>query len=139
MEPSGGNNATCSRCGAPAGTGLIFCKKCGAALRTPVSLSEIPDGNPTRMSALRRVAMMIVKSLAAIAGIVFVFWLPKTGTDVLIFGTSIVVLLICFAALSKWDDDFINEHVKQGYWPEPLDWSPRPDNNGGDKRGGNTS
>ena len=72
--------------------------------------------------------MMIVKGIAAIAGIVFVFWLPRTGTDALIFGGSIVLLLICYAVLSKWDDDFINEHVKQGYWPEPLDWSPRSAN-----------
>jgi len=75
------------------------------------------------MSTLRRIAMMIVKGIAAIAGVVVVFWLPKNGTDVLIFGASIIVLLICFAVLSRWDDDFINEHVKQGYWPKPLDWS----------------
>jgi hypothetical protein len=32
-------NGTCTQCGDPADTGLIFCKKCGATLRPPVPLN----------------------------------------------------------------------------------------------------
>jgi hypothetical protein len=38
---------------------------------------------------------------------------------------SIAVLLICHAALTAWDDNYIDEHTKDGYWPaKPIDWNP---------------
>src|ERR1700687_4778433 len=115
MERTGARNAACLQCGAPAGTGLSFCKKCGATLGAPVSLmssgSQAPD-SPVRTSAMKRTGIMIVKGIAAVAAVVFWFWVPNTGTQALVFGVSIVVLLICVAVLGNLDDNFINKHIK---------------------------
>jgi len=43
---------------------------------------------------------------------IFGFMPLATGTQVLLFGGSIVVLLICFAASGSLDDS------KTGYWPQ---------------------
>jgi hypothetical protein len=92
------------------------------------------------MSAIKRAVIMIVKGIAGVAAVVFWFWRPTTDTNALVFGVSIIVLLICVAVLSSLDDKFIDKHIKEGYWPsKPINWSPRPGDNGGDKQGGSNT
>lgn len=53
------------------------------------------------------------------------FWFARVTTDfgIVLFGVSIVVGLLCLAALSYLDDDFLKEHMNKGFWPsKPLDW-----------------
>jgi purine-cytosine permease-like protein len=77
------------------------------------------------MSGIKRVFILIVKGIAAVAALVFWFWRPSTGGEALVFFLSIVVLLICAAVLINLDDNFISRHVKERYWPKPLDWGSR--------------
>src|SRR5258707_1571 len=116
MEGTSTPDTTCSQCGSSAGTGLIFCRKCGAVLRQPVSLvpssSQVSD-NPASVSAIKRTVIMIIKGIAGVAAVVFWFWRPTTNTNALVFGASIVVLLICAALLSKLDDNFIGRPDSQ--------------------------
>jgi hypothetical protein len=42
-------------------------------------------------------------------------------TQVLVFVSSIAVLLICHFGLSSIDEDYA--HKNAGYWPKPLDWT----------------
>jgi len=70
----------------------------------------------------------IVKGIAGIAAVVFIFCPLSTGTQVLAFAGSIVVFLICHSLLTNLDENYIDEHIKNGYWPpKPIDWSPLPD------------
>ena len=116
-------SATCSHCGASAAGGRIFCVNCGAALQTPVPLvaSDFPDP-PVRVSALKRVAIVVLKGIGAIAALIFWFSRITTNTGILLFGASIVVGFLCVIALSYLDDDFLKGNGKEGYWPKPLDW-----------------
>ena len=67
-------SATCSRCGAFAGSGRIFCEKCGAALQTPVPLVVSDSaGTPVGMSALKRTTIVVIKGIGAIAVLTFGF------------------------------------------------------------------
>ena len=66
------------------------------------------------MSAIKRAAIMIVKGIAGVAAVGFWFWRPTTDTKALVFGVSIIVLLICVAVLSSLDDKFIDKHIKEG-------------------------
>jgi hypothetical protein len=96
--------------------------------------------SPARMSAVKRIAIMIINGIAAVAAVVFWFWVPSTGTNALVFGVSIVVLLICVAVLGNLDDNFISKHIKEGYWPsKPIDWNPHPDNHTAGKKHGEGS
>ena len=54
----------------------------------------------------------------------------------LAFVGSIVVFLICHTVLSNLDENYIDEHLKSGYWPpKPIDWDPLPDRHAtGEKR-----
>ena len=127
-------SATCSQCGASAVGGRIFCVNCGAALQTPVPLvaSDFPD-TPVRVSALRRVAIVVLKGIGVIAALVFWFSRITTNTGLVLFGASIVVGFFCVIALSYLDDDFPKRTGKEGYWPRPLDWAGHPNNSTNEK------
>ena len=77
---------------------------------------------------MRRIIVTVVKVIAGIAAVVFIFCPLSTGTQILAFVGSVVVFLICHSVLSNLDENYIDEHIKNGYWPpKPFDWSPRPD------------
>lgn len=121
----------CAQCGATADAGLIFCRKCGAALRTPLPLlqSTAQDVNrlPSTISSTKRIVVTVVKGIVGIAAVVFIFCPLGTSTQILAFVGSIVVFLICHSVLSR-DENYIDEHIKDGYWPpKPIDWSSLPD------------
>jgi len=60
----------------------------------------------------KRLVLNVIKVVAGIAAMVFWFVPLATGTQVVLFVGSIVVLLICFAASSSLDDS------NTGYWPQ---------------------
>jgi hypothetical protein len=74
--------------------------------------SQLSD-NPASASAIKRTVIMIIKGIAGVAAVVFWFWRPTTDTNALVFGASIVVLLICVAVLSNLDDNFIGRPDSQ--------------------------
>jgi hypothetical protein len=61
---------------------------------------------------MRGATLAIVKVIAGLAAVVFLILPLSTGTQVLAFVASIVVLLICFGVSSKLDDD------NTGFWPK---------------------
>src|SRR6266851_26510 len=122
----------CTQCGSSADTGLIFCTKCGAPLRPPVPLvqsntQDVVDP-PSTISSMKRIVVTVVRVVAGIAAVVFIFCPLSTGTQILAFVGSVVVFLICHSVLSNLDENYIDEHIKNVYWPpKPIDWSPPPD------------
>jgi lipopolysaccharide export LptBFGC system permease protein LptF len=77
---------------------------------------------------VKRAILKIVKVLAGIAAVVF--WLVplRTGTQVLLFVASIVVMLLCFALSSG-----LNENANTGYWPTaPADQFPHQNSKTGE-------
>ena len=87
------------------------------------------------MGSVKRIVVTVVKSIAGIAAVVFIFCSLSTGTQVLAFVGSIVVFLICHSVLINLDENYIDEHMKDGYWPpKPTDWSPLPGHDASEKR-----
>jgi hypothetical protein len=41
----------------------------------------------------------------------------STGTQVLLFVASIIVFMICHAALTNLDKSYAEKHGSSGYWP----------------------
>lgn len=80
------------------------------------------------MSGLKHATIVIIKGIGIIAALGFWFFPVTTYPGILWFGASIVVGLLCIAALAYLDDDFIKKHGNEGYWPKPLDWSSSPNN-----------
>jgi hypothetical protein len=126
-------NATevvCSQCGAPADAGRIFCANCGTALQSPAPLIRpgIHDVNGPAMSPTKRLVVTAMKYLAGLSAVVFWLCPLRTGTQVLIFVASIVVLLICHSVLTNMDEAYAAKNA--GYWPKLLDWgaAPKSDN-----------
>lgn len=122
----------CTQCGAAADFGRIFCTKCGAALPAgpPDGQSASQKGAqpPSGTGSMKRVVVTVVKGMAGIAAVVFILCPLSRGTQVLAFVGSIVVLLICHFVLSDLDKNYIDEHMKDGYWPtRPIDWNQLPD------------
>jgi len=77
----------------------------------------------------------VIKGLEWIAVVVFVLCPLRTGTQVLVFVASIAVFLICHFVLAYLDDNYIAEHMKDGYWPsKPVNWSPLPDRHDADEQ-----
>jgi len=66
----------------------------------------------------KKVALNIIKVIAGISAVVF--WLVplRTGTQLLLFVASMVVMLICFAISANLDDS------NTGYWPSNPEDSP---------------
>jgi len=80
------------------------------------------------MSPMARLVVTIVKGIAGIAAVVAIFCPLGTWTQILTFMGSIVVLLICHFVRTVLDDNYIDEHMKDGYWPpKPMDWNPLPE------------
>lgn len=128
----------CKQCGALAEVGSIFCKKCGATLQTPVSLSPLGakgvTGSPKSISPVKRMVLTVIKGIAGIAGVAFWLCPLRTSIQVLLFAVSIGVLLICHFALSSLDDTYLDKHVKDGYWPpKPINWDAPTSENAKDK------
>src|SRR5439155_4225636 len=131
-------SAVCAQCGASAASGRIFCANCGAAIQAPVSLlrsDPAPDNPAARVSVLKRATIFIIKAIGAVAALTFAFSRFTTNMGILLFGASIVVGFLCLAALSYLDDDFLKEHMNEGYWPsKPLDWGTGRNDSTGEKR-----
>ena len=95
----------CTRCGSRADDGLIFCKQCGAALRTPTPLiqSAIQADTPTPVPTL-----LTFFSICAVVD--FVFGLEKWhsvagGIGAIVGGLPLTgLLLLVFRASRKGND-----------------------------------
>ena len=74
------------------------------------------------MSTLKHATIVVVKGIAGVAALVFLFSRITTNTGILLFGASIVALFMCVIALSYLDDEF-PKGKGDGYWPKPLDWN----------------
>jgi hypothetical protein len=74
---------------------------------------------------MKRIFVIVVRGIAGIAGLVFLFCPLSTWTMVLAFGGSIAVFLICQIVLSSLDETFLDdEGAPTGYWPpKPIDWT----------------
>ena len=131
-------NAACPQCGASFTSGRIFCANCGKAIQAPVSLlpsDPTPDNPASRVSVLKRATIFIIKAIGVVAALTFAFSRFTTNMGILLFGASIVVGFLCLAALSYLDDDFLKEHMNEGYWPsKPIDWGTARNDSTGEKR-----
>jgi len=79
---------------------------------------------------MKRVIVMIVRGIAAIAAVVCGFCPLSTWTTVLVFVTSIAILLLCQIAVSSLDETLIDDkYGSSGYWPaKPVDWNTPAEN-----------
>ena len=124
---------TCPQCGSRLDARLIFCAKCGAALRPPFPLTQSTqdiDVSPAP-SPTKRLVVAVVKGIRGIAVVVFILCPFRSGALILTFVGSIIVFLICHWLLTTLDETYIDKHMKNGYWPtKPIDWtaSASPDN-----------
>jgi hypothetical protein len=86
------------------------------------------------MSGLKRAIIVVIKGIGILAALGF--WVSPVTTypGILWFGASIVVGLLCLAALAYLDDDFIKKHGNEGYWPKPLDWGTSANDSTNEKR-----
>src|SRR5215831_12599280 len=102
---------TCHQCGANADVGRIFCANCGATIQIPIVLapsgSEDGDLPPKNMSSMKRTALMAISGLAAVAGVLFWLCPLRTGTQILLFVSSIAVLLLCHVLLTELDETYV--------------------------------
>jgi hypothetical protein len=97
---------SCSQCGTRADAGLIFCKKCGAALRTPGPLiqSSFQDDSslPNEMS---RPSSLVFFSICAVVDFAFGYLKWHTlgsGVAAVFFGIPLTALLFFgFRAFGK--------------------------------------
>jgi hypothetical protein len=120
----------CAQCGTSIDDGVIFCRMCGATLRSPAPLiaPSADDVTPSRVSVVTRIVVTVVRGVAGIAAVVAIFCPLGTWAQILTFIGSAVVFLICHAVLSNLDDNYFDENAKDGYWPaKPVDWGPPPD------------
>jgi ribosomal protein L40E len=127
----------CPQCGDRPNVGRIFCRKCGAILRPPVSLNDSTNVSTASIpvSSWKRAVVAVVKGIAGLAAVVFIFSPISNRTGILAFGASIFAFLICYATLSKLGDNSFDRHVKSGYWPSPpMNWSPRTGQQNWDKK-----
>ena len=66
--------AVCTQCGSPAQVGFLFCKKCGATLQPATSLIlSTPVEIKPKLPIWKRVLRGLIKTIFAVAGIVFIF------------------------------------------------------------------
>jgi hypothetical protein len=75
------------------------------------------------ISGTKRATIWVIKGVGIIAALGFCFSPVTTYPGILWFGASIVVGLVCIAALGHLDENFPKKHGNEGYWPKPLDWS----------------
>jgi len=124
----------CPQCNTPADDALIFCRNCGAALRTPLPLTHSfadDAGSPLKPKSLpRKILVLTLKGLAAIAAGVAILCPLSTSTEILVFVASLAVAIICYAVLTKLDETHFDESGNNGYWPKPLNWNTPPKTQG---------
>lgn len=117
----------CPQCDTPADDGLIFCKSCGAALRTPLTLTQSlaqDEGSPSKPKSLpRKIFVLALKGLAGIAAVVALLCQLGTFLEILVFGASVAMAFLCYAVLTNLDETHVDEYGNNGYWPKPLDWN----------------
>jgi len=82
---------------------------------------------------MKRAIILVLKAIGIIAALGFWAAPVTTYPGILWFVASIVVGLICFAALTHLDDDFVKTPGNEGYWPKPLDWSSSANNSTNEK------
>lgn len=120
----------CPQCDTPADDGLIFCRNCGAALQLPLPLTQPlaqnANGPSNATSLARQTLVLVLKGLAGIAAVIAVFCPLSTFTQIFVFVASVAIALICYFVLTNLDETHIDEHVKDGYWPKPLEWNTPP-------------
>ncbi len=74
-----------------------------------------------RLSRVKRTLLKLARVIAAIAAMVFIFCPVSTATQVIVFMIATVVMVGSSLVAGHWDE------TNTGYWPEPIDWSPRSD------------
>src|SRR5579872_2009936 len=120
---------TCPQCGNRADAELIFCAKCAATLRTATPLTPNTHDvyRPPALSPTKRLVVAVVKGIRGIAVVVFILCPFRSGALILTFVASIVVFLICHWLLTTLDETYLDQHMKNGYWPtKPFDWNASP-------------
>jgi hypothetical protein len=124
--------ATCPQCGESAGSGRIFCLKCGATVQAPVPLLprvSVETDAGAKVGVLRKAIILIIKATAIVAGLTFWFSRLSTNIGLILFGASIIIGGLCAVALSYLDDDFLKNQKNEGYWPSrPIDWGTKAQN-----------
>jgi hypothetical protein len=76
---------------------------------------------------MKRIVVIVVRGIAATAGVVFLLCPLRTWTLVLAFGSSVAVFLICQILLGSLDETFDDKDTPTGYWPpKPIDWTAPP-------------
>jgi hypothetical protein len=99
----------CNQCGASVQADTIFCKTCGATLRPTIPL--IPPAAPqisVKLPIWKRIARGLIKTIAAVAGLIIIFDNRATGLAGIVLIGSVAVVLLCFLGwrfLGLGDDD----------------------------------
>jgi hypothetical protein len=87
----------CSQCGSSVQAGTIFCKTCRATLRPTFPL--IPPAAPEitlKLPTWKRIVRGLIKTIAAVAGLIIIFDNRATGLAGLVLVGSVAVVLLCF-------------------------------------------
>jgi len=120
MEDTPQNNVVeliCAECGNGADNGLIFCNHCGATLRQTIPLVPSVAPDIKRSPLGKRILRGIVKTIAAAAGLVFVFDNRASGIAGIVLLASVAVLFLCLFVWLIFD---LGEG--DGFWPKKPDW-----------------
>lgn len=96
-------------------------------------LSSTSEDSGNYVNGLKRGMIVVIKGLGIMAALGFLVSPVTRYPGILWFGASIVVGLLCFAALAYLDDDFIKEPRNKGFWPQPLDWNNSANNHTNEK------
>ena len=116
----------CAHCGARADDGRLFCSQCGGSIRDTQLIQSDTDDPATVVSPGERFLVLVVRGVAAIAAVIFVFCPLSTFTQIVVFVGSIFLFLICHHVLINLDENFMDENTKHGYWPpKPNTWMTR--------------
>jgi uncharacterized membrane protein YvbJ len=101
--------SVCPQCGSTQ-TGSLFCKKCGATLHAAVPLiPSVPAQILPKLPIWKRTLHGLIKTIAAVAVIVFIFDNRASIVGITVILASVVVALLCFliwSALDLGDDDW---------------------------------
>src|SRR5437660_1940496 len=104
--------SVCPQCGST-DTGSLFCKNCGATLRQPIPLipSDRAEFTHPPIGIWKQILRGVVKTIAVVAGVVFVFDNRVSGVAGIVLLASVAVLILC---LFVWrffdlgDDDWFS-------------------------------
>lgn len=92
-------------------TGSLFCKSCGATIREPISLipSSPPDFSLPSIRLWKRIPRGMIKVIAAIATLLFIFDNRASGIAGVVLVASATIFVLCFLAwrvFNLGDDDW---------------------------------